>query len=160
MTDEEFMQIALKESQKSIKYGDVPVGAVIVKDNKILAKAYNQKEKNNSVIDHAEILAIRKANKKLKNSRLDGMTIYTTKEPCLMCMGVILSARIDKIVYGCKDSRYGTSHMAKDNNFNHKCECVGGVLENACAQQLTKFFKQLRGKNASSRKIKNSRKEK
>lgn len=160
MTDTEFMQIAIKEGEKSLKYGDVPVGALIVCDGKIIAKAYNQKEKNKSVIDHAEILAIKKANKKIKSSRLDGMTIYTTKEPCLMCMGVILSARIGKIVYGAEDSRFGTSYLSKDNNFNHKCECVGGVLKEETSKLLTDFFQKLRGKNESYRKIKNSGKSK
>lgn len=158
MTDVEYMKIALEEGKKSLKCDDIPIGAVIVCDDKIIAKAYNQKEKNNSVIGHAEIIAIKKANKKMKNARLDGMTIYTTKEPCLMCMGVILSARISKIVYGAKDSRFGTSHLASNNNFNHKCECVGGVLENECSQLISHFFKNLRGKNASFREIKNSAK--
>ena len=120
-------------------------------------EGYNQKEKNNSVIDHAEILAIKKACKKVKKPRLDDMTLYTTKEPCLMCMGVILSARIKKIVYGASDSRFGTTYLASDNNFNHKCECVGGVLEKECSQIISHFFKTLRGKNAGIRKSKNSR---
>ena len=158
MTDEEFMSVALTEAKKSINYGDIPVGAVIVKDNKIIAKAYNQKERKNSVISHAEILAITKASKKLKNYRLDGCTIYTTKEPCLMCMGVILSSRISRIVYGAKDSRFGTENLAKENNFNHTCEIKGKVLEEECSELLTDFFKNLRSKNESSRKNKNNRK--
>lgn len=156
MTDEDYMKIALKESEKCCKYGDVPVGAVLVKYNKIIAKSYNQKEKMNSVTGHAEILVINKGNKKLKNARLDGAILYTTKEPCLMCMGVILSARISKIVFGAKDKRFGTSALATDNNFNHKCECVGGVLEKECSEKLTNFFKQLRSENAGFRKGKNN----
>ena len=141
MTDIEYMKLALIEAKKSLKNGDIPVGAIIVKDGKILSKAYNRKEKDKSVISHAEILAITKASKKLKNYRLDGATIYTTKEPCLMCMGVILSSRISKIIYGAKDSRFGTENLAKDNNFNHKCEIQGGVLEEECSELLTNFLK-------------------
>ena len=157
MTDIEYMKIALNEAKKSLKCNDVPIGAVIVWQDKIIAKAYNKREKNNSIIDHAEILAIKKANKKVKNSRLDNMVLYTTKEPCLMCMGVILSARIKKVVFGAKDDRFGTEYLAKENNFNHKCECVGGVLEKECSHLISHFFKKLRSENASIRKIKNSR---
>lgn len=158
MNDIEYMQTAMQEGKKSLKSGDIPVGAIIVYKDKIIAKAHNKKEKNNCTLHHAEILAIEKANKKMKSPRLDDMVLYTTKEPCLMCMGAILSARISKVVYGASDSRFGTSYLASDNNFNHKCECVGGVLEKECSSLITNFFKELRCKNASSRKIKNSRK--
>lgn len=144
MTDDEYMEVALKECKKCGKSNDVPVGAIIVIDGHIVAKAYNQKEKNKSTCDHAEILCIKKANKKIKSSRLDTATIYTTKEPCLMCMGAILSARIHKIVYGASDLRFGTKDLAKDNNFNHKCEILGGVLEEECSKVLSEFFKKLR----------------
>lgn len=144
MTDEEYMRIALNETKKCGFSNDVPVGAVIVMDGKIIAKAYNQKEKNMATCDHAEILCIKKANKKLKTNRLDNAIIYTTKEPCLMCMGAILSARISKIVYGASDLRFGTKSFAKDNNFNHKCEVVGGILKDECSQVLSEFFKKLR----------------
>ncbi len=144
MKDEDYMKIALKEAKKSLNCGDVPIGAVIVLDNQIVSRAYNKKEKNNSVISHAEILAIIKANKKLKNYRLDNATIYTTKEPCLMCMGAILSSRIKKIVYGAKDKRFGTEKLAQNNNFNHKCEITSGVLEKECSELLSEFFKNLR----------------
>lgn len=160
MSDEEYMRLALVEAKKSLKHGDVPVGAIIVSGDNVIAKDHNKKEKNHSVISHAEILAITKANKKIKNDRLDGMVLYTTKEPCLMCMGAILSARISKVVYGAKDSRFGTEYLAKDNNFNHKCEIISGVLEKESSLLLTDFFKKLRGKNESSRKTKNSRKSK
>ena len=158
MTDIEYMQTAMQEGKKSLKSGDIPVGAIIVYHDKIIAKAHNKKEKNNCTLHHAEILAIEKANRKMNSSRLDDMVLYTTKEPCLMCMGAILSARISKVVYGASDSRFGTSHLASDNNFNHKCECVSGVLEKECSNLITNFFKELRCKNASSRKTKNSRK--
>ncbi len=144
MTNEDFMRFALAEAKKCGESGDVPVGAVIVLDGKIIAKAYNQKEKNNATCDHAEILCIKKANEVLQSSRLDNTIIYTTKEPCLMCMGAILSARIGKIVYGASDLRFGTKSLAKDNNFNHKCDIEGGVLEEECSSVLSEFFKNLR----------------
>jgi len=144
MTDEEYMQIALNEAKKSLQSQDVPIGAVIVLDGKIIGKSFNQKEKNKQAICHAEILAIIEGSKMLKSHRLDNSIIYTTKEPCLMCMGAILSARISKIVYGASDKRFGTKELATNNNFNHKCEIVGGVCEDECAELLEEFFKNLR----------------
>jgi len=156
MKDEYYMQLALKEAQKSVKNEDVPVGAVIVLDGKIVAKAYNTREKQQLAIGHAEINALTKANKKVNRYRLDGAVIYITKEPCLMCMGALLSARIAKIVYGAKDLRFGTEYLATDNRFNHKCEIIGGVLGAECEELLRDFFRKLRGKNADSRINKNS----
>jgi tRNA(adenine34) deaminase len=148
------MNIALKEAKKCLKYGDVPVGAVIIKNGKILATGYNKKEKNKQVTHHAEIIAITRACKKVKSYRLDDSVIYITKEPCLMCMGAILSARISKIIYGVSDLRFGTKDLATNNNFNHKCDIKGNVCEDECRQLLSGFFKNLREKHASSRKTK------
>lgn len=153
VTNEDYMALALKESRKSLKSGDVPCGAVIVKDGKILAVAHNLREKKKLTIAHAEILAINKANKKEKCNRLDGAIIYITKEPCLMCMGAILSARISKIVFGAYDPRFGTMELATSNKFNHKCEIIGGVKEEECKAMLTDFFSKLRERNGSTRKI-------
>ena len=144
MNDEEYMRIALVEAEKSLEFGDVPIGAVIVKDDKILSSSFNQKEKNNRVTDHAEIIAINDAAQKLNNYRLDGATIYTTKEPCLMCMGAILSARIARIVYGAGDYRFGTAELATTNKFNHKCEIVGGICQEESEKLISDFFKKLR----------------
>jgi len=144
MSDEEYMKIAILEANKSLASNDVPVGAVIVVDDKIIAKSYNQKEKNQKATYHAEILAINEANENIKSYRLEDATIYTTKEPCLMCMGAILSARIKKIVYGASDKRYGTKELANNNNFNHKCDIVGGVCKEECEELLSNFFKKLR----------------
>ena len=140
----DYMREAIREAKKSLKSNDVPVGAVIVKDGKIIAKAYNKREKTQQTIAHAEILAIGIANKKVGNFRLDGCEIYVTKEPCLMCMGAILSSRIKKIYYGARDKRFGTESLAQDNNFNHKCEIEGGVLSSECEGLLTNFFKSIR----------------
>lgn len=158
MTDVEYMKIAIAESYKCARSQDVPIGAVIVHDGKVISKAHNVKESKKLTTGHAEIVAINKANKKLKSYRLDGAIIYITKEPCLMCMGAILSARISKIVYGVSDPRFGTKHLATNNNFNHKCEIVGGVCEEECGERISGFFAKLRERNASSRKIKNKTK--
>ena len=154
----DYMRLALKLAEESKKTEDVPVGAVIVNNGKIIAKAYNKRNKTGKTIDHAEIRAITKANKKLHNFRLEDAEIYVTKEPCLMCMGALLSCRIKKIYFGAKDSRFGTSYLAKDNNFNHKCDIEGGILKTDCEKLLTDFFKSLRSKNESSNQIKHTRK--
>ena len=144
MNDEKYMMMALAEAKKSLRSMDVPVGAVIVLNDKVISRSYNKKEKNKKATHHAEILAINKASDKLGTYRLDGATIYTTKEPCLMCMGAILSARISRIVYGASDKRFGTEYLAKDNNFNHTCEIKGGVLKEESERLLSDFFKNLR----------------
>ena len=117
----DYMRLCLKETKKCNKHKDVPVSAIIVKDDVIISKAYNRREKDNLTCAHAEILAINKANKKLKTNRLDGAEIYVTKEPCLMCMGAILSARISKIYFGAEDKRFGTKELATNNNFDVAC---------------------------------------
>ena len=142
--DEKYMRVAIDEAIKCSSSGDVPVGAVIVINNEIVAKSYNQKEKNQKATHHAEILAIEKASERLGRYRLDEAIIYTTKEPCLMCMGAILSARIKKIVYGASDRRFGTKDLATSNNFNHKCEIYGGIYREECEELLSKFFRNLR----------------
>ena len=144
MTKDDYMQLALNEAKKSLKSSDVPVGAVIVLNGKVIAKAHNRREKTNLVSAHAEILAINKANKKLKNFRLDKAEIYVTKEPCLMCMGACLSARLKTIYFGVSDERFGTKEFAENNKFNHKCRIEGGILEKECRSLLSNFFKKLR----------------
>lgn len=147
--ENKFMEAALCEAKKARKIDDVPVGAVIVKDGKIIAKAYNKKEKKKCAIYHAEIIAIQKASKKLKNWNLSGCEIYVTKEPCLMCYGAIMSARIDRIFFGAYDKKYGleVSQYLKLNEkgFNHKAEVIGGVMQKECSEILTNFFKVKRG---------------
>lgn len=145
MEYDNYMQLAINQAQKSLKSNDVPVGAVIVNEKgKVVAKAYNKKEKKQNPILHAEMIAITKAVKRVKNYRLTECTIVVTKEPCLMCMGAILSARLKTIVYGASDSRFGNIDLATKNNFNHKCNVVGGIKETECSQLLTSFFKDLR----------------
>ena len=102
-----YMLEALNQAKKSINNGDVPVGCIIVQNNKILAKSYNLKEKKQNITRHAEIIAITKANKKIKNWRLDNCIMYVTMEPCMMCCGAIEQSRIKKVIYGCKNDKYG-----------------------------------------------------
>lgn len=142
---EAFMKVALLEAYKAYQKDEVPVGAVIVKDGKIIARAFNTKEKKKSCIFHAEINAINKASKKLKTWNLKGTQIYTTKQPCLMCYGAIMSARIDEIYFGAFDDRFGLEvdkyNELNDKGFNHKAIVEGGILEKECSEILTKFFK-------------------
>ena len=146
--DEKFMHEALKEAEKSVDFDEVPVGAVIVKDGKIIARGHNLREKSNDPTMHAEIVAIRKACKKLNNWRLVGCTMYVTIEPCTMCAGTLIWTRIEKIVYGAKDLKggaLGTSINVLDaKNINHHPEIVGGILENECSAIMKNFFKKKR----------------
>ena len=136
--NEYYMNIAIKEAKKAYKYEEVPVGAVIVKDNKIIAKAYNKKEKTKNVIKHAEIIAISCACKKIKNWRLEDCTIYVTMEPCMMCSGAIEQSRIKKIVYGVKNENYGSTDQLKN------VEIISQVCEKECRELLQSFFKKRR----------------
>ena len=136
--DEFYMQIAIKQAKKALKCGEVPVGAVIVKNNKIISKAFNKKEKLKNVTKHAEIIAISKACKKLKNWRLDDCKIYVTMEPCMMCSGAIEQSRIKKIVYGVKNENYGYTDKLKN------LEIISQICENTCKEMIQSFFKKRR----------------
>lgn len=154
--DEYFMQKALLEAAKAFKINEIPIGAVIVKDNKIISKGYNKKEKNNSSLEHAEIIAIRKAQKKLKKWRLDDCKIYVTIEPCFMCTGAILEARIKEIIYGSSDLKKGFISSKLDVtkiDYFHKFNVKNGVLQKDCEKIIKDFFKELR-KNKKKGKIK------
>ena len=148
LIDEKFMAEALKEAEKSANFDEVPVGAVIVKDGKIIARGHNLREKSNDPTAHAEIMAIRKACKKLKSWRLEGCTIYVTIEPCSMCAGTILWTRMQRIVYGANDPKGGalgsSYNLFEVKNINHKVEITRGVLENRCATLMTSFFRNKR----------------
>ena len=133
-----YMNIAIKEALKAYKYEEVPVGAVIVKNNKVIAKAYNKKEKTKNVTKHAEIIAISRACKKLKNWRLDDCEIYVTMEPCMMCCGAIQQSRIKKIVYGVKNENYGSTNQLKN------VEIISQVCEKECRELVQSFFKKRR----------------
>lgn len=136
--NEYYMNIAIKEAKKAYKYEEVPVGTVIVKKNKIIAKAYNKKEKSKNVTKHAEIIAISKACKKLKNWRLDDCEIYVTMEPCMMCCGAIQQSRIKKIVYGIKNKNYGSTDQLKN------IKIISQVCETECKSLVQSFFRKRR----------------
>jgi len=142
---EKFMKKALAEAEKAKAIDEVPIGAVIVQNGKVIAKAYNKRNKGKIATHHAEILAIEKACKKIGDWRLENCEIYVTLEPCPMCAGAIANARIKKLVFGAYDTA-GTnknllSDILQDTRLNHKVEIEGGVLEEECRNILTTFFK-------------------
>ena len=143
MKDEYYMNIAIKEAQKAYKKDEIPVGVVIVKNDKIVAKGYNKRNKSNKVKDHAEIIAIDKANRRLRNWRLEDCEIYITLEPCPMCAGALAWAQIGKVVYGASDPKRGFS-MFSPSLMHPKTEIVSGVLANECSGLVTEFFKNKR----------------
>ena len=145
---EYYMKQALKEAKKAYKKLEVPVGAVIVKEGKIIARAHNQKETKTDTTKHAEILAIQKASKKLESWRLIDCEMYVTLEPCSMCAGAIINSRIKKVYIGAMDEKTGAVgsvlNLFEDYTFNHKVEAETGVMEKECQENLKKFFKELR----------------
>lgn len=145
---EKFMWQAIKEAQKAYSLGEVPVGAIIVKDNKIVARAYNRKETGKDTTKHAEILAIQKASKKLETWRLLDCEMYVTLEPCSMCAGAMIQSRLKKVYIGAMDPKTGACgsvlNLLQDYKFNHQVEVESGVLEMECEELLKQFFKELR----------------
>ena len=145
---EQFMQEALKEAKKAYKKLEVPVGCVIVKDNKIIARAHNLKEIKKDTTNHAEIRAIQKASKKLSAWRLSDCEMYVTLEPCPMCTGALIQSRVKKVYIGAMDNKTGACgsvlNLSEDYSFNHKIEIETGILKQECEEILKLFFKQLR----------------
>jgi tRNA(adenine34) deaminase len=146
--DEYYMKLAIKEAQKSLLTNDVPVGALIVdSDGNIISKAHNIKEKNQSLIDHAEIIAINKANKKINNWHLDDYTMYVTLEPCMMCTGAIIESRIKRLVYGTTSPKYGyiesVEHAGTDPQKSN-LQVTSNICQEDCENLLKTFFKTLR----------------
>ncbi len=148
--EEKYMLLAIKEAEKASFKDEVPIGCVIVKEDKVIARGYNQREIKNDVTSHAEIEAIRKANKKLNSWRLVDCEIYVTIEPCLMCMGAIYQAHFKKVIYGASDPKGGaisSSISFKDiKNLNHYPEIQGGVLEDKCSSIIKEYFANKRKK--------------
>ena len=146
--EEKFMKEALKEAKKAYDKLEVPVGAVIVKDGKIIARAHNLKETKFDTTKHAEILAIQKASKKLNSWRLIDCEMYVTLEPCSMCAGALINSRIKKVYIGASDQKTGAVgsvfNLLEDYTFNHKVEYKKGVLQDECESILKEFFKELR----------------
>ncbi|HRD01171.1 MAG TPA: tRNA adenosine(34) deaminase TadA [Candidatus Saccharicenans sp.] len=158
--DTYFMKKALEQAGQAAAMGEVPVGAVVVKDGKIIARGYNQSISRSDPSAHAEIIALKKAAKTTKNYRLIGLTLYVTVEPCPMCFGAILQARIKRLVYGTKDSKQGAvvSRLAIPlENANHRVEIHSGVLSEECRQLMSDFFQTRRQAKKQKRKVENSK---
>ncbi|MBR3162621.1 MAG: tRNA adenosine(34) deaminase TadA [Clostridia bacterium] len=152
---EKFMKEALKEAKKAYNKLEVPVGCIIVKDNKIIARAHNLKETKFDTTKHAEIIAIQKASKKLKSWRLLDCDMYVTLEPCSMCAGAIINSRISNLYIGTMDEKTGAAgsilNLFEDYTFNHKVNVEKGILNKDCQKILKDFFKELRNEKSKKR---------
>jgi tRNA(adenine34) deaminase len=144
VTDEDLMRVALDQARKALEHGDVPIGAVLVKDDEVLAAASNERELQADPTAHAELLVLRAAAKALGSWRLEGTTLYVTLEPCPMCAGALVLARVGRLVYGPQDPRTGAAYtlynIPQDPRLNHKVEITPDVLSEECAALLRSFF--------------------
>ena len=159
--EEKFMKAAIREAKKAGKIQEVPIGCVIVSDGKIIARGYNRRNIDKNTLAHAELSAIKKASKKLGDWRLEGCTMYVTLEPCQMCAGAIVQARMDKVVIGSRNPKAGCAgsvlNLLQIPAFNHQVELESGVLEEECSTMLSEFFKNLREqKKKSDKNLRNS----
>lgn len=149
--DEKYMKEALKEAKKAYRLGEVPIGCVIVYEGKIVGRGYNRRNTDKTTLAHAEITAIKKATKIVGDWRLEGCTLYVTLEPCQMCAGAIIQARMDRVVMGSMNPKAGCGgsllNILESDLFNHKALVERGILEEECSLILTKFFKELRVRN-------------
>lgn len=141
-----FMKAAIRQAKIALKYGEVPIGAVVVYEGKIIGRGYNRRLKTQLASAHAEMIAIDKACKKLNSWRLQGAELYVTLEPCPMCMGAALNARIEKLYFGAYELKVKsfTDELASSNLVNHKVEVEGGVLKDECSSLITSFFREMR----------------
>lgn len=146
--EEKYMHAAIREARKAYALEEVPIGCVIVYQDKVIARGYNRRNTDKNTIAHAEMTAIKKASKKLGDWRLEGCTMYVTLEPCQMCAGAIVQARIDKVVIGSMNPKAGCAgsvlNLLEIPSFNHQVEIQKGVLEEECSHMLSSFFKELR----------------
>ena len=153
------MRLAIEAAKIAEDNGDVPIGAVIVHQDTIIAKAYNQREQLTDPTAHAEIIALTQAASAIGNWRLHGCTIYVTLEPCPMCAGALVLARMDRLVYGCDDPKTGACkslyNIVQDDRLNHRLQVTGGILADDCAQQLQGFFAHRRKENKNNNKTTN-----
>lgn len=153
--DEVFMQEAIKQAILAKEQAEVPIGAVIVFQDKVIATGYNVRETSQSTLSHAELIAIQEANSKIGSWRLEDCTLYVTLEPCPMCAGAIVQSRIKRVVFGAFDPKAGCAgslmNLLNDDRFNHQVEFESGVLEEECGQLLTEFFKGLRMEKRNGR---------
>lgn len=149
--DIRFMRQAITQAKKAAAIGDVPIGCVIVCDGKVIARGYNRRNRDKTALAHAELIAIKKASRVMGDWRLEGCTMYITLEPCQMCAGAIVQARIDRVVVGCMNPKAGCAGSVLDllhvEKFNHQVEFESGVLYEQCSSLLKNFFRDLREKN-------------
>ena len=158
--DEKYMKEALKEANKAYKLGEVPIGCVIVYDGKIIGRGYKRRNTDKTTLAHAEISAIKKASKIIGDWRLEGCTLYVTLEPCQMCSGAIIQARIDRVVMGSMNPKAGCAgsllNILENDSFNHQAQVTRGVLQEECSEILVKFFKELRVRNKIEKAMKSN----
>ena len=156
--DEKYMREAIRQAKKAYALGEVPIGCVIVYEDKIIGRGYNRRNTDKSTLAHAEITAIKKAGRVIGDWRLEGCTLYVTLEPCQMCAGAIVQARIDRVVMACMNPKAGCAgsilNILDMPEFNHQVEAVRGVLEEECEDMLKTFFKELRIRNKEEKKNK------
>lgn len=149
--DIRFMELAIEEALKGHLYDEVPVGAVIVKDNDVIASAHNEKEQFKKATKHAEIIAIEKASEVIGDWRLTGCDLYVTLEPCPMCAGAIINSRLDKVYFGAYDNKAGCCgslyNLLSDKRFNHQPEVIGGIMQDQCSRMISSFFLSKRPKH-------------
>ena len=161
--DEKYMREAIKQAKKAYALGEVPIGCVIVYEDKIIGRGYNRRVTDKNTLSHAELNAIRKASKKLGDWRLEGCTMYVTLEPCQMCAGALVQSRIDEVVIACMNPKAGCAgsviNILEMEGFNHKVKVEKGVLEEECSQMLSDFFKTLREKKKALKMLKKSQAE-
>lgn len=154
--DAYYMRLAIEEAENAARLGEVPIGAVIVHDGKVIARAHNLRETTQNAVTHAELSAIQAACAEIGSWRLEDTALYVTLEPCPMCAGAILQSRIPRVVYGARDPKGGCVHsfyeLLNDSRFNHQCDVTEGVLADECGQLLTSFFKAIREKQKQAKK--------
>ena len=158
LTDQEkYMKEALRQAKKAYALGEVPIGCVIVHEGKIIGRGYNRRNTDKNTLAHAEITAINKASRKLGHWRLEGCTLYVTLEPCQMCAGAIVQARIDEVVMACMNPKAGCGgsilNILEMPEFNHQVKVTRGILEEECSHMLTQFFKELRIRNKAEKEL-------
>ena len=155
--DEKYMREALKQAKKAWTLDEVPIGCVIVYEDRIIARGYNRRNTDKNTLAHAELAAIRKASKKLGDWRLEGCTMYVTLEPCQMCAGAIVQARIDEVVMASMNPKAGCGgsilNILEMPEFNHQVKVTRGILEEECSHMLTQFFKELRIRNKAEKEL-------
>lgn len=159
--DEKYMKEAVRQARKAYGIGEVPIGCVIVFEDKIIGRGYNRRTVDKNTLAHAELIAIRKACKKIGDWRLEGCTMYVTLEPCQMCSGAIVQSRIPRVVIGCMNPKAGCAgsilNLLQVEEFNHQTELTKGVLEEECSRMMKEFFRELR-ESKKEKKVKQDKK--